>query len=133
MGKPEDINPDHEPPNPEYTESMPSRVGYYDPSSWKKWVRPTKEPQAAMVTQSLYDPKKKIEESVIFNRYNRARERVIKSRIFSKYEGDWADSPLGLLITTISWFIVALPAIAFILFMTIAILGVLTYLNSKLP
>ncbi len=131
MGKPPEKNPDHEPPNPEYTEAIPSRSGYYDPSSWKKWVRPTSEPQAAKISQALHDPKKKIAESVIFNRYNRARERVIKSAIFSRFKGDWADSPLGLLITAIAWFMVALPAIAFILFMTGAILGVLAYLHSR--
>ncbi|MCK4720212.1 hypothetical protein KAU08_06115 [bacterium] len=129
MGKPQDINPDHEPPNPEYTESVPSRVGYYDPSSWKNWVRPTKEPQAAKISQALHDPKKKYEESVIFTRYNRARERVIKSAIFSRFKGDWADSPLGWIITATAWFLVSLPAIAFILFMSIAILGVLAYFH----
>lgn len=133
MGKPENINPDHEPPKPKYTESIPSRSGYYDPSSWKNWVRPTNEPQAAKITEALHDPKSKKEESVIFQRYNRARKRVLKSTIFSRFEGDWADSPLGWTITAISWFLVALPAIAFILFMTIAILGTLSAMNSKLP
>lgn len=95
MGKPDDKDPSSEPPNPKYSETVGSRSGYYDHSSAKEWVRPTGEPQSARINQTLFDPKKKYEAPITENRYNRARERVLKSTLFSRFDGDWADSPFG--------------------------------------
>ena len=131
MGKPDSKDPSSEPPNPKYSETSTSRSGYYDHSSAKKWVRPTGEPQSAKVNVTLFDPKKKYEVPITDNRYNRARERVLASTLFSRFDGDWADSPFGWVVTMVVWIVMFLPFILFGLFILAFFLyGVLMYFHN---
>jgi Ca2+-dependent lipid-binding protein len=130
MGKPEEYDPVDEPSNTKYFQSIPSRGDFYDFSSAKKWVRPSEEAQSAKINQTLYDPKKKNEVIYTDNRYNRTRDRLLKSVVFNKFKGDWADSPWGWFLTAAVWFVLFLPFIIFGLFIFAFGIAVIFFLNS---
>ena len=131
MGKSDKKDPANEPPNPKYAQNIEARSGYYDHSSDSKWVKPLGEPQDAKINQTLFDPKKAREVPFTDKRYNRAKERVLKSALFSRFEGDWADSPWGWLVNIVIWLVMFGPVLMFGFFIFIAILSILMFFHNR--
>jgi hypothetical protein len=132
MGKPDNKDPNLEPPNPKYAEGVSSRSGYYDHSSSDKWVRPLGEAKSAKINQTLFDPKKAREEVPFTdNRYNRAKARVLKSALFSRYDGDWGETPWGWVLNVAIWIVLFSPILVFSLFILGAVLSVLMFIHNR--
>jgi hypothetical protein len=130
MRKPDNKDPNLEPPNPKYAEGVSARSGYYDHSSSNKWVKPLGEPTTAKINQTLFDPKAH-EVPFTDNRYNRAKERVVKSALFSRFEGDWGETPWGWVLNFAIWVVLFSPIIVFGLFIFGAILSVLMFMHNR--